>query len=284
MTTAIDISWAQQYGTAQIYSNGAELALSNSKGQQIGPFVFCKDFLHDALRARIHATPSSIYGYKTGAAELAMIELSQPYVLLANSQIADLNKYLDNILDFMLQADEAMALAWPVPTSYKAATSPPAKYKGGVSYWTGSPLWMISPPAFSLWGLLLRNGKVHEIGRPYRETIQDIINGKLKPGVANDHVYLEYSIPGIDLMTELGLAGVFSPKEPVPEDEDKRAEWFQSVITKNYPTPQALPVSTLHHYGGIVSFSDKSGKKSGLDKLGWKWPTGDKKAPAFCHH
>lgn len=291
MNNPIDIQWAEQYHTAQIYSNGAEVALSNSKGQQVGPFVWCKDFLHDALRARIHATPSSIYGYKTGAAELAMIDLDQPYVLLTNSDLPNLSKRLDNIQDFMQQADKAI-VPWGGLTTYRPANNPPEKYaKCGVSYWTGSPLWMISPPAFSLWTLLLRNGQVHEIGRDWLETIQDIIKGKLAAGVANDGVYLEYAMPAIDLMRENGIDAVFAPKtkgaesatSSMPEDEVERPAWFQKTITKNYPPSNKLDIGTLHHFGGIVSFGDKSGKQA-FKGIGWKWPNGTKKAPDYVHH
>lgn len=278
MSDTIDIIWAEQYRTSQVYSNGAEVALSNSKGKQIGPMVFCKDFLHDALRAAIHGKPSSIYSYQTGADEMADIEVNQPYVLLTNSQASDLQSKLPNVLDFMRQADAELVARWPVPTSYKIANNPPKKYaECGVSYWTASPLWMIAPPAFSLWTLMLRNGAVHTIGQPWMDTIQAIIKGDLKPGVQQDHTYFEYSIPGIELMRKYGLDGVFS-KTLVPEEG--REKWFADNISANYPAK--LETSTLHHFGGIVSFSDKSGK-SAFPNLKWKWPTATKKAPSICH-
>lgn len=286
MTTTLKPAWAEQYHTAQVYSNGAEVALGNSKGQQIGPFVFCKDFLHDALRSRIHATPSSIYGYQTGAAELAKIELERPYVFLANSQIPDLSAKLPNILDFMNQIDNALVKDG-VLSSYQQASNPPPKYKlGGVSFWTGSPLWMVSPPAFSLWTLLLRNGHVHTIGQNWRVTLMDIIDGKLPPGVEKDHVYLKFSLPGINLMETHGIAGVFcaSPGNIVPATNSKEFDpWFQKYLSKNYPSPKVMDTHTLHHWGGIVSYSDTSAKKA-FGSVTWKWPQVTEKAPAYCHH
>jgi len=38
-----EILWNQQIDTDQIYSAGIEMALCSANGEQIGPFVYCKD-------------------------------------------------------------------------------------------------------------------------------------------------------------------------------------------------------------------------------------------------
>jgi hypothetical protein len=283
------VNWTPNYGTAQIYSSGAQVALSNPDGDQIGPFVWCKDFLHDALRAALWGTDSSIYSYRTGKAEREKINLERPYVLLANNSNPSQEACLPAMKEFMNQVDAAVGVA--KPSFYRIAANPPAEYKSGVSYWVGDPLWMISPPAFSLWTLLLRNAHVHKMGDNYMTTIDNLINGKVQPGVRNDGMYLTYGIEGLKLLVEKGIANVFNNGVPMPTVaegalEPKAAEfkaWFSDRLKTNYPDPKVVGTSTLHHWFGIVSWSDNSMKKYVSDAMGWLFPKTDKVAPSVCH-
>lgn len=61
------VEFGKNYRTSQIYSKGYEFAfMSDQKGtyHQSCTFVYCKDFLHDAVWAHVNNTPWQIYGFK----------------------------------------------------------------------------------------------------------------------------------------------------------------------------------------------------------------------------
>lgn len=66
------VEFGKNYHTAQIYSKGFEFAfMSDIDGtyQQACTFVYCKDFLHDAVWAMVNKTKWSIYSFKYDSAK-----------------------------------------------------------------------------------------------------------------------------------------------------------------------------------------------------------------------
>jgi hypothetical protein len=254
------IQWSPQVDTAQIYSAGIEMALCSARGEQIGPFVYCKDFFQDAIRGFLNKEKSDIYHYTYTPGKDADIDLDATRILMTNSGDA---KFLDKvpaILDFINQFRRNLGVQ---QTDAVTCDNPPLAYKScGVAHFIGDRMWMHSSALLSAYTLLLRNGTMHTYGKPYEETLEGIISGKIKPAQQNDKIYLENGKPGIDLILAKGIMSVFGDH-----------------MKKNYPSAKQMPTSKIHHFGGIVGFSSGKSREYFPD---WEYPTELSKPPAVC--
>lgn len=255
--TEVKVKWFPQHSTAQIYSSGVELALVSADNQQIGPFVYCKDFFQDAIKGFVNGTPSSIYGYSYNPKTQPPIDLGNVRILLAHDKDADFLKKVPAVLDLLNQVEKKMGLSL---TTWSVVTDPPAKYKSGVALLVGDGAWLRSSASLSMYTLLARNGLVHKVGTSFDKTIQAIINGELPAGQRNDSTYMKYGKPGMDLIIELGIDKVFG--------KETKANYKGTV-----------PTGTIHHYGGIVAFGSGKTAKTWPD---WKHPKETSNPPGEC--
>src|SRR5260221_1427887 len=106
----MEIIWSKQYPTGQIYSNGIEMALCSAKNEQIGPFVFCKDFFQDAVFAFLNKKKVSEYSYTYDPAASPAIDLTSTRVLIANEDDPKFSQKLPLILDFLNNLEEKMGI------------------------------------------------------------------------------------------------------------------------------------------------------------------------------
>ena len=251
------IVWMDQYSTGQIYSNGVEMALCSKKNEQIGPFVFCKDFFQDAIKGHLNGVESGIWGYKYNPKKQPPIDLDNIRILLRNTSDAQFLKKVDGVKDLLNQIEKKMGLEL---TKVYECESPPNK--SGVALLVGDGSWSRSSVSLSMYTLLARNGLVHEIGSPFQKTINSIIEGKKKGGQQNDGLYLKYGKPGVDLILELGIDKVFGKKTA--------ANYLGNV-----------PTSTIHHFGGIVAFGSRH-SHTVKQWPNWKFPEETLAAPGIC--
>jgi hypothetical protein len=254
------ITWSSQIDTAQIYSQGIEMALCSANGEQIGPFVYCKDFFQDAIRGFLNKEKSNIYKYTYTPGKDANIDLENTRILMTNS--GDV-KFLDKvpaILDFINQFTANLGVQ---QTDAVTCDDPPFAYKEcGVMLFIGDKKMMHSPALLSAYTLLLRNGTMHSYGTSYLETLEGIISGKIKPAQQNDSIYLENGKPGLDLILAEGIMKVFG-----------------NDMKKNYPSEKQMPTSKIHHFGGIVGFSSGRSKEYFPH---WQYPIKLSKPPSVC--
>ncbi len=254
------IQWSPQIDTAQIYSQGIEMALCSANGEQIGPFVYCKDFFQDAIRGFLNKEVSDIYKYTYTPGKDADIDLEATRILMANS--GDV-KFLDKvpaILDFINQFEVELGVT---PTKAIICDEVPFAYKGcGIVLFIGDKRMMHSSALLSAYTLLLRNGTMHTLGEGCHYTVSAIILGKIKPAQQNDKIYLENGRPGISLILAKGIMQVFG-----------------NDMKKNYPSAKQMPTSKIHHFGGIVGFSSGKSKEYFPD---WEYPAELSKPPAVC--
>jgi hypothetical protein len=123
------------------------------------------------------------------------------------------------------------------PTKVKEVNNPPKQYaKSGIFLTEGSSRWMNSPPMISMYSLLLRCGCAHISGNDCMDTINGIINGKVKAYQRDDASQLKGALPGIELILKLG----YRP-------------FFYIDTAKNYP--KETYIDTMHNSAGIVGFS-----------------------------
>lgn len=251
------VKWYPQHSTAQIYSSGVELALVSADNEQIGPFVYCKDFFQDAIRGFVNDISSGIWGYTYDPKKQPPIDLKKVRVLLAHDKDPDFLKKVPALVDLLNQIEKKMGLSLTTAT---IVNDPPAKYKSGVVMLVGDGAWLRSSASLSMYTLLARNGLVHKSGTPFNKTLEDIMSGKLPAGQKNDGTYMKYGKPGIDLIIAKGIDEVFGT--------DTKANYKASV-----------PTHTIHHYGGIVAFG--SGKTEATWP-NWKHPKEKSNPPGEC--
>lgn len=252
------VKWAANHHTAQIYSSGVEVALCSDDNEQIGPFVFCKDFFQDAIVAFLHKTTCSIYGYSYDPSTMPACPQKELKVLIADSGDAALESKIPGVLDLLNQVEKQLGVTL---TTIHKCEKPPEKYaKCGIFLMVADKIWMHAPPLLSMWTLLARNGLMHKPGEKWGDTIQEIIDGKRTAAQKNDKVYLTFGKPGIDLVMAKGITAVFG-------DDMKN----------NYPKGQAG--HTMHHWSGIVSFGSCKAKKH-FPK--WEYPATETNPPGVC--
>lgn len=253
----IKIKWIENKYTAQIYSSGVELALCSDDNEQIGTFVYCKDFFQDAIVASLKKKSCSIYGYKYDPKTMPPIPKANLNVLLANAKDKSINKKIGSVLDFINQIEKKMGVEL---TTIQNCIDPPKKYSH-IYLLKADSIWMYAPPLLSMWTLLARNGLVHKKGTSYKTTINGIITGKIKPAQSNDRIYLQYAKPGIDLILKKG--------------KDSIKDLFGKQMKNNY----SCSGHKMHHYSGIVSYG--SGKGKTYFKK-WTYPEKTSNPPSIC--
>lgn len=221
---------------SQALGSGLEYAFVSADYKQCCPFVWCKDFLHDAVYNAIYNTKKSIYGYHCSPKEgQPPIDLNKMRVLLANSGDRKMRDKIPACVEFMHQIETALKMSL---STVRECTNPPYHYAvGGVWLFESSKRWLLAPPMVSLYTLLVRVGFSHIRGTPFLTTINKIIDYSVKPYQYEDRDRLVKSKDGILYILKHG---------------DRRI--FFSEIKKNYPR---VKIGCLHNDLGIVGFSKK---------------------------
>lgn len=250
----VDIKWSKNTKPGQIYNNGIELALCSDDNEQISTFVFCKDFFQDAILSYIHKQNCAIYGYEYNPEKMPKIPQKNTKILIANAEDKNFSSKIQNIENLLHQFESYLNLE---KTYIQKCNNPPEKYASGVFLLIGDKKIMNAPPVLSLWTLLARNGVVHNKNNNFMDTIQKIIDEKIKPAQKNDHIYLKWAKPGIEIILQKGIDALFG-----------------TDINKNYPKEQTG--RSMHHYSGIVAYGSCKSKEYFPD---WIYPEESKETP-----
>jgi len=218
---------------SQIYSKGMEFAFASQDYQQCHQFVFCKDFLQDIIFANIHQKWVSIYDFNYSPYIDPRPCLDKIRILVTNANDSRLKIKIYNSLDILNQVEERLGIK---KSLLRECWLPPENYrKSGIWMFEGSKRWINSPPMLSLYSLLIRVGCVHTIGVNFEKTINDIIDGKIKPYQKKDALWLKHAKPGIEKILRIG---------------DRKI--FYRDIKENYPN---LDIDVIHNQLGITGFS-----------------------------
>ena len=236
----VSVEWLTKvYGLSQIYSSGLEFCFISKDMKQACAFMFCKDFLQDALMATHNKSKINIYGFSYDSKKDNPIDLDRTRIAVTNSKDNDFASKIPAMMDFIHQFERKLKL---IRSSCYAVENPPTKYaKCGVFIIEGSNRWMRSPPMISLYSLLIRVGFTHKIGNTIEKTMDDLIKGKSKPYQNNDKSQLQGAKTGIDTILKYGYAKVFfnDPK-------------------MNFPN---IPEHNMHYNMGIVAYSGGMSKQ-----------------------
>lgn len=234
LSEPVKIEWlGGKVSLSQVYTTGLEYSFISRDWKQCCPFVYCKDFLQDALMAQYHNQNVSIHGFNFHPQSNEPLYTDRLRIALTNSSDDNFADKISHVIDFLHQFERKLKL---IRSQLYPVVNPPKKYKKcGVFVIESSSRWMISPPMLSMYSLLLRVGFTHKQGQKYQDTIKNLIDGKTQPYQKSDHLQIKSAEAGIDKILENGYAKIFY--------KDNK---------KNYPN---IGISTMHNYMGIVAFS-----------------------------
>lgn len=159
------ITWMPDCYLNEIYqSTQTKFAfVSGPKGGwcQCHPFVECRDFLHDAVRAYLNKSVSSIYSFRYGYNESPPIDLSRMRMLVTRKGIKEqkivnaLNSKMNWALKILhsFEKDAGISLS-----RLSKIEDENCKTSNVVWLFTGSSIWLKSPFFVSMYTLLIRLG------------------------------------------------------------------------------------------------------------------------------
>lgn len=231
------IKWALKTRTiSQVPTEGLEFALVSSDYEQVHQFVWCKDFMQDAIHGFLNNKRASIYKFVYDPELQPPLHMKKTRLLIANFKDQDFGTKVENCLSFLHQIEDKLKMAH---TKAALCKDPPRMYKkSGVYLLNGSKRWMQSAPMISLYTLLIRIGMTHQKKCKWETTIENIINGETYPYYNEEDPYLlGEAKQGLDYILQIG---------------DRRI--FYRDIAKNYP--KKLRTATMHEDCGIVSFAE----------------------------
>lgn len=235
----MDVIWLtkQTYGISQVYSSGVEFCFISEKNEQCHPFVFCKDFLQDAVMATLHDKTASIYGFSYSAKKNPKVCLDATQIAVADKNGKDFETRVAASLEFVNYFAKKLHIK---PTTYVKVNNPPSKYeKSGVYVTKGSRMWMNAPPLLSMYSLLLRGGLAHTTGKNPADTWAGLCDGSINGYGREDGQQFASSKTGIESILKIGYR-----------------KFFYIDSDKNYPAKTSI--STMHNNCGIVGFSSSS--------------------------
>lgn len=231
----VEIKWSRNaLFLAQIYSSGLEYAFCSPTNEQCHSFVYCKDFLQDAVHAFLNGGTASIFGFTYSPAKNPALSMDRTRIILVNKSDPKFAEKIPNVLDFINQFSKRLKLK---PTKVYQCSNSPRKYANGAFLFEASGMWMNAPVLISMYSLFLRAGFAHKIGTDPIKTIEQIISGKMGGYGSNDRTQLAGAKKGIDKILEHGYR-----------------KFFYIDTKRNYPAE--LNVGTMHGSTGIVAFAN----------------------------
>lgn len=230
----MEVKWVSKTGSiGQMYSTGIEFSLISKDGNQLHPFVFCKDFLHDVVYGHLHNKSAEIFGFKYDPKINAAVDMDSTRICICDSKMTDFRTRLAASLEFVNYFAKKMHLQ----STFEVEIAPHPTYKDRCAYLVGSRVWQNAPPLLSLYTLLLRAGMVHTLGNPVEESYQGMISGKIKTYNGSDQSFLRRSQKGVEQLLKIGYR-----------------KFFYIDPKRNYPVD--CPISTMHNNFGICGFSE----------------------------
>lgn len=243
------VSFGDNYRTAQIYSRGFEFAfMSRPKGekvyQQATTFVYCKDFLHDAIWAHVNKTKVNIFGFKYDHARDKPLVMSRTALTLRNTQ------YQKNPEEFHARRTACIEFLQGVDRllNFRPTQIYEVPHEEGPCWLVlADKRWQLAPTLISLYALLVRIGFFHTPGEDVRQTLTRAEKGDIKIGDnikyagSRDCSYIKQARKGIEVILKHGI------------------DVFHRTIKENYP--KSINTHTLHDGYGIVNFTQGRPKR-----------------------
>lgn len=244
------VEFGENYYTCQVYSKGFEFAfMSDIDGtyKQACTFVYCKDFLHDAVWAMVNKTKWQKYSFKYDVAKDVPLDLDNCVFALRNTLYAkkeeEFHKAKAGCQEFLNEIEKKLGFQPSRIYEVPHDDSP---------CWliVGDKGWQHAPPLVGLYTLFIRLGFMHEQGKSADVTLNSAKDGKVQIGDNSDYAgnrdcsYISQAWVGIQAILKHSLE-IFHPK-----------------MEDNYPKDLPEKGASLHDGYGPVSFSRKIPKEA----------------------
>ncbi len=244
------VKFGENYDTQQIYSRGFEFAfMARLKGKRIyeqaTTFVYCKDFLHDAIWAFLNKTKVSIWGFKYDYEKDKPLQMDRTALTFRNTQ------YQKNPEEFHERRAACLEFLHGVESvlKFRPTQIHPVEHEAGPCWLIlADKRWQLAPTLISLYTLFVRLGFFHTPGESIDQTIERAEKGKIKIGSDDayagnrDCSYIKQARKGIDTILRHGT------------------EIFHPTLKENYP--KSLLKNGLHDNYGIVNFTQRKPEKT----------------------
>jgi len=237
------LKWA---GLAQTIWEGLEYAFLSEDDRQCGPFVYCKEFLVDAVWSQINNTPISIYGFHFNPNTDPPVCLTSCRILLRNRHDKEgFDKRIRKMLKFINAIEEDMG--WNLSTLEKCDNSPNKNYYGNVYLLVSPANWLHAPPLVSMLTLLIRSGMAYDGKLPWWVHLNQIRMKKIKVYQKRDADHLGQAWSAIVDLVETKCARLGSD------------------IASNWPPVELIEFWWMHEASGIVSLSTGAARRVNRD-------------------
>lgn len=194
--------WTGAAGLNEIYQTNkiqfAFLASPTEGSKQCHPWVLCRDFLHDAVKATLTETTQSIYGFIFNGTKNPPVDVKKMRMLIRHTEVKerDAKKTTEYEKDRIHRALALIHRFEKVGKLSKTKIERIQKTKDGIPVWllVGSKKWVRSPFMLSMYTYLIRLGTdpnlMWDEGKPLTEILSDTAS-KNKSGGGNDMRYLQ---------------------------------------------------------------------------------------------
>jgi len=246
------VNFGKNYHTSQIYSKGFEFAfMSDIDGtyQQACTFVYCKDFLHDAVWAMVNKTKWSIYSFKYDSKKDVPLDMDNCVFAFRNTQYKgkakDFHKARAACQEFLNGLEAKMGFQPSQVYEVPHADGP---------CWlvVGDKGWQHAPPMVGLFTLMIRVGFMHKPGDTADATLKKAKDGKIKIGDSTGYAgnrdcsYISQAWKGLQVILKHGV------------------EIFHDTIEENYPKDLPNKCGSLHDNLGPVNFAKNAAVKKAM--------------------
>lgn len=246
------VEFGKNYNTYQIYSQGFEFAFMSNQGgtyKQACTFVYCKDFLHDAVWAAVNKTKWSIYSFEYDVAKDVPLDMDHCVFAFRNTA------YKSKPEEF--HASRAACQEFLNGIEKQLGFQPSKVYEvphNGAPCWLvlGDKRWQIAPPMVGFFTLFIRLGFAHTPGETFEETLQKAKSGKIKIGEDasyagnRDASYIKSAWKALEVVLEHGV------------------KIFHPTIEENYPKNLPETCGSLHDSLGPVNFAKNAQVKKAM--------------------
>lgn len=245
-----EVSFGENYRTAQIYSRGFEFAfmsLQDGVWKQACTFVYCKDFLHDAVWAAVNKTKWEVYGFKYDSSKDVPLDRAHCAMAFRNTL------YKDKSEDFHGKREACQAFLNGIED--KLGFEPSRIYQvphADAPCWliVGDSRWQHAPPLVGFYTLFIRLGFMHEVANDTDKTLQLARDGKIKIGDGSSYAgnkdcsYIAQAWDGIQVLFKHGI------------------QVFHEKMEENYPLDLPKRGISLHDHLGPVNFTKRYAEKA----------------------
>jgi hypothetical protein len=204
----MNIKWYHKKSTAEeVYAGGLQYTLISKDYEQSFPFIFCKDFLHDAVWCYLNKAKCDIFGFVYDYYDNPPICTEKAKVLIGNESDFDMGAKINACIDFVHQFEDVLNIE---QSKIIECSNPPKQFlKSGVFLFEGDHRWISSPPMLSLYSLMIRIGFSHEIGLNYQETMRRIHDREISPYQENDRSQIRWTKKGFERIIKVGDKNIF---------------------------------------------------------------------------